>query len=122
MVEAAASFRLACRAADDELFRLATRPSRTAMFLGMARRLADELPAGGHVVNLCHDRLHFAVALAAAMLRGQVSLLTGDRAPDRLRALAERFTDSIRCPTTRDRRARCVIICSGRSRRGRICR
>ena len=92
MVEAVASFRLACRAADDELFRLSDKTVTTAMFLGMARRLADELPIGEHVVNLCQDRLQFTVALAAAMLRGQVSLLTSDRSPDRLRALAERFT------------------------------
>jgi acyl-coenzyme A synthetase/AMP-(fatty) acid ligase len=91
MVEAAASFRLACRAADDELFRLRDCVVSTAVFLGMACQLADELPAGAHVVNLCQDRLHFAVALAAAMLRGQVSLLTSDRSPDRLRMLAERF-------------------------------
>ena len=92
MVEAVASFHLACRAADDELFRLSDKTVTTAMFLGMASRLADELPIGEHVLNLCQDRLQFAVALAAAMLRGQVSLLTSDHSADRLRALAERFT------------------------------
>jgi acyl-coenzyme A synthetase/AMP-(fatty) acid ligase len=91
MVEAAASFRLACRAANDPVFRLKDRIVTAAMFLAMAHHLADELPAGEHVVNHCHDRLHFTVALAAALLRGQVSLLTSDRTPDRLCNLAERF-------------------------------
>jgi acyl-coenzyme A synthetase/AMP-(fatty) acid ligase len=91
MVDAAASFRLACRMADDAVFRLKDRTISAAMFLGMARRLADELPSGEHVINLCRDRLHFTVALAAAVLRGQVSLLTGERTPDRLGAMAERF-------------------------------
>src|SRR5271166_122895 len=92
MVEAAASFRLACRAPDDAVFRLKDRIVIAAMFLAMANRLADELPAGEHMVNLCHDRLQFTVALAAALLRGQVSLLTSDRTPDRLCTLADRFS------------------------------
>jgi acyl-coenzyme A synthetase/AMP-(fatty) acid ligase len=90
MVEAR-SFRLVGRPADSELFRRRDRSISTAAFLGMALRLADELPAGGHVVNLCRDRLHFAVGMAAAMLRGHVSLLTGDRSPGRLRVLADRY-------------------------------
>src|SRR6478736_8231276 len=92
MVEAAASFRLACRASDDELFRFGDKTVTTEMFLRIASLLADELPVGRHMLNLCQDRLQFAVALAAGLLRGQTSLLTGDRAPERLRALAERFT------------------------------
>src|SRR6476646_8818353 len=91
MVEAAASFRLACRMADDTVFRLKDRTISAARFLAMARQLAGELPSGEHVINLCQDRLHFTVALAAAVLRGQVSLLTGDRTPDRLDAVVERF-------------------------------
>jgi acyl-coenzyme A synthetase/AMP-(fatty) acid ligase len=92
MVEADTSFRLTCRAPDDAVFRLKDRIVTTAMFLAMAHRLADELPAGEHVVNLCDDRLHFTIALVAAIVRGQVSLLTSDRTPDRLRTLAERFS------------------------------
>lgn len=84
-------FRLVCRAADDVLFRFRDRAITTAMFLEMAHRLADGMPAGHHVVNLCNDRLHFALGLAAALLRGQVSLLTSDRSPERLRSLQERY-------------------------------
>src|SRR5689334_17257667 len=85
------SYRLVCRAADDVLFRLRDRAITTAIFLGMAHRLANEMPAGQHVVNLCNDRLHFALGLAAALLRGQVSLLTSDRSPERLRSLQDRY-------------------------------
>jgi acyl-coenzyme A synthetase/AMP-(fatty) acid ligase len=87
----ATSFRLVCRPADHVLFRLKNATITTADFLVMAHRLAGGLPAGDHVVNLCHDRLHFAVGLAAALLRGQVSLLTSDRSPERLRSLLERY-------------------------------
>ena len=95
MTDATASFRLTARAADEAVFRLKDRVVSAAMFLAMARRLADELPAGEHMVNLCHDRLNFTTALAAAMLRGQVSLLIGERTPDRLRALAESFPGTL---------------------------
>ncbi len=87
----ATSFRLVCRPSGDVLFRLRDGAITTEKFLSMAHQLAEELPAGGHVVNLCHDRLHFVLGLAAALLRGQVSLLTSDRSPERLRALQERY-------------------------------
>ena len=73
------------------LFRLRDEVITTATFLAMAHQLANELPAGKYVVNLCPDRLHFALGLAAALLRGQASLLTSDRSPERLRALQERY-------------------------------
>lgn len=44
-------------------------------FLGDIAALAVLLPVGGHVVNLCRDRYRFLVGFAAAMCRGQVSLL-----------------------------------------------
>jgi len=46
-----------------------------AQFLTEAAALAGQLPARGQAVNLCRDRYHFALALAAAALRGHVSLL-----------------------------------------------
>ena len=87
----ATSFRLVCRPSDHVLFRLKDGAITTAKFLSMAHQLADGLPAGDHVVNLCHDRLHFVLGLAAALLRGQVSLLTSDRSPERLRSLQEGY-------------------------------
>ncbi len=50
-------------------------PISAAQFLAEAAALAEKLPAQGQAVNLCQDRYHFALALAAAALRGHVSLL-----------------------------------------------
>jgi acyl-coenzyme A synthetase/AMP-(fatty) acid ligase len=51
------------------------RPISAAQFLAEAASLAEPLPAHGQAVNLCQDRYHFALSLAAAALRGHVSLL-----------------------------------------------
>jgi acyl-coenzyme A synthetase/AMP-(fatty) acid ligase len=50
-------------------------PISGAQFLAEAAALAEQLPAHGQAVNLCQDRYHFTLALAAAALRGHVSLL-----------------------------------------------
>jgi acyl-CoA synthetase (AMP-forming)/AMP-acid ligase II/3-hydroxymyristoyl/3-hydroxydecanoyl-(acyl carrier protein) dehydratase len=50
-------------------------PISGAQFLAEAAALAEQLPTRGQAVNLCQDRYHFALALAAAALRGHVSLL-----------------------------------------------
>lgn len=85
------SFPLISRAPDDVVFRLPGEAITTAMLLDAAHRLADILPDGAYVANLCRDRLWFAVALVAAMLREEITLLTSDRSPARLRALAEDY-------------------------------
>ena len=82
---------LSDRSADAVLFRLPGRSVTVAGFAADAKRLAATLPAGAAVFNLCAGRYAFAVGFAAALLRGQASLLTSDRSPDRLRALAARF-------------------------------
>ena len=82
---------LVAQGGGDVLFRAHGRAFTASGFVRDAERVAAELPEGGHLFNLCQDRYWFTVGLAAALLRGQVSLLTGDRSPERLRALAERF-------------------------------
>ncbi len=67
------------------------RPVTAAAFLHDATALADTLPGAGHMINLCGDRYAFAVAFAAALLRRQPCLLTGDRSDAGLADLAERF-------------------------------
>lgn len=52
------------------------------------------LPSRGHVINLCQDRYWFAVGLAAALLRGQLSLLSGDPSAGVLGRLAGDFPDA----------------------------
>jgi acyl-coenzyme A synthetase/AMP-(fatty) acid ligase len=48
-------------------------------FLAEIEELAAQLPDRPWVVNFCNDRYRFAVAWAAAMLRGQITLLPGSR-------------------------------------------
>ncbi|MBO9515046.1 MAG: acyl-CoA synthetase [Variovorax sp.] len=58
-------------------------------FLADVARFAPELRDGGPVVNLCADRYAFAVALAAALVRGETSFLPPDARPDTLARLHE---------------------------------
>ncbi len=62
-------------------------------FLADVAALAARLPGHAQVVNLCVDRYHFAVAFAAALVRGQVSLLPPSRAPEFLLRLADQYPD-----------------------------
>ena len=55
-----------------------------AEFIGEALVLAAQLP-DGRPVNLCQDRYHFALGLAAALLRGQTSLMPPNALPETLR-------------------------------------
>ena len=53
--------------------------------------LAETLPDRPYVLNLCENRYRFLVGFAAALLRGQISLLPPNRAPLALRRLAEAY-------------------------------
>jgi acyl-coenzyme A synthetase/AMP-(fatty) acid ligase len=70
-------------------------------FLGAATRLAAELPAGEHLINVCADRYRFAVGLAASLLAGKVSLLPPTRTPEVIRQLAD-FAPDVFCLTDED--------------------
>lgn len=69
------------------------RPITAETFLRDAVRLAERLPARRHVLNLSADRYRFAVGLAAALLRGQVTLLPPNDTPDLLGRLASQYPD-----------------------------
>ena len=66
-------------------------PVSAATFIAEAQALAATLPGGaatpGRAVNLCQDRYHFALGLAAAMLRGHTSLMPPNALPQTLRSL-----------------------------------
>ncbi|UCH47344.1 MAG: AMP-binding protein [Betaproteobacteria bacterium] len=62
-----------------------------AEFLGDVETLAARLPRHTHAVNLCRDRYCFAVAFAAAMVRGQISLLPATQAVESLRELQRAY-------------------------------
>jgi len=69
-------------------------PISAARFCATALALADALPRKRHVLNLCEDRLNFMLALAAALIAGQVSLLPQSRAAAALRELFASHPDS----------------------------
>lgn len=69
------------------------RPIRVEEFLAEAHQLAGLIPEREYVVNLCSDRYRFAAGLAAAMLRGQVSLLPANGTPDFLKQLRIDYPD-----------------------------
>ena len=70
------------------------RPVTVGRFLAEVSALAARLPDRTHAINLCADRYRALLGFAAALSRGQVTLLCADRAPHRLRALAARYPDS----------------------------
>jgi acyl-coenzyme A synthetase/AMP-(fatty) acid ligase len=50
-------------------------PISARQFLADVEQLAARLPAGKHVLNMCSDRYHFTVGLAASILSNKISLL-----------------------------------------------
>jgi acyl-coenzyme A synthetase/AMP-(fatty) acid ligase len=72
-------------------------------FLADAVRLAESLPPGKHVLNVCLDRYHFTVGLAACLLSDRISLLPSTHAPEVVRQLLQFapdafcLTDDARC-------------------------
>lgn len=51
------------------------------------------LPERQYMVNLCEDRYHFLVGLAAAMERRQVNLLLPSRTPDFIHRIRQQYPD-----------------------------
>jgi acyl-coenzyme A synthetase/AMP-(fatty) acid ligase len=68
-------------------------PVPCARFLAEAAALADRLPAGRYLVNVCEDRYRFAVALAAALLAGKTSLFAPSRHERALVRVAADYPD-----------------------------
>ena len=66
-------------------------PVDRGRFLALARRLAARLPAEGAALHLATDRLAFAVGFAAALLRGQASLLPPNHTPHTVERLRGAF-------------------------------
>ena len=64
---------------------------RAGEFLADAAHLAARLPDRRFVVNLCADRYRFAVGFAAALLRGQASLMPPNQTPDVFRRIARDY-------------------------------
>src|SRR6202166_5363685 len=69
-------------------------PITARRFLSDARRLAESLPAGVHVLNVCADRYRFTVGLAACLITGRVSLLPSTHTPEVIGRLASFAPDA----------------------------
>ncbi|MEK7305043.1 MAG: beta-hydroxyacyl-ACP dehydratase, partial [Nitrospirota bacterium] len=69
-------------------------PRTARQFLSDVSRLADSLPDRPAVLNLLSSRYEFLVGFAAAMLRGQLTLLPQSRAPQTLRRIARDYSES----------------------------
>ncbi len=78
---------------DDIVAWRAGKPVLAASFLAEVRQVADGLPDGRHVLNLCADRYRFAVALCAAIVAGKVSLLPPNHSPELIERLRELYDD-----------------------------
>ena len=85
---------IAGAAADTAVAWRGGRAISAAQYLADAAQLAALLPARSHVLNACADRYRFAVGLAAALLRGQVTLLPPDQTPQTVRRLREFAADA----------------------------
>ena len=64
-----------------------------AQFRQDVAALAALLPPKAFVVNLCHDRYRFMAGFAAALMRGQVTLMPSANTPGLLKDLAEDHPD-----------------------------
>lgn len=58
-----------------------------ARFLSDVNNLANRLPSGQHLLNMCADRYRFTVGLAAALVNGKVSLLPSTHTPETIRQM-----------------------------------
>jgi acyl-coenzyme A synthetase/AMP-(fatty) acid ligase len=69
-------------------------PVSARHFLSDVARVADALPAGQHVLNVCSDRYRFTVGFAASLVRGKVSLLPSTHTPEVIWQLRGFATDA----------------------------
>src|SRR5258706_450072 len=70
-------------------------PITAQRFLSDAGRLAQSLPAGRHVLNVCADRYRFTVGLAACLITRRVSLLPSTHTPEVIGQLASFAPDAV---------------------------
>ncbi len=68
-----------------------TRSITVGGFLRDVAALARTLPDRPHILNLCGDRYRFSVGFAAALLRGQASLLPPNHTPAMVRELLAQY-------------------------------
>ncbi len=79
------------RAPQAALYRGSQGDVTVSAFLNDVVRCAALLGDADYVVNCCANRYWFAVGFAASLVRGKITLLTGDHSHNALRALNGRF-------------------------------
>ena len=70
-------------------------PVTVRRFLAEAAALADCLPPGRHLLNVCQDRYRFAVGLAAGLLSDRISLQPSSHTPETLRQIHAECPDVV---------------------------
>lgn len=70
-------------------------PRRVRDFLADAEALAARLPAGHALLNMCHDRYHFAVGFAAGLISGKISLQPASQSAETLVRIRSDFPDVV---------------------------
>lgn len=70
-------------------------PVSAGRFLGCARTLAGQLPAGAGVINLCENRRAFATTFAAAIMAGGYNLLPANRLKATVDGLLAAFPEAL---------------------------
>jgi acyl-coenzyme A synthetase/AMP-(fatty) acid ligase len=70
-------------------------PLSVGDYVADAHWLAEQLPATGYLLNLCHDRYRFAVAFAAGLLRGMTSLQPSSQSPETFARLLADYPDLV---------------------------
>jgi len=91
MTSLPAAFPLLGRPQQDVLFRLRDNNVTAGSFIHAAWRIADALPDRPFVINACQGRLGFALTFAAALIREQITLLSGERSGEPLRNLSKQY-------------------------------
>lgn len=83
------------RGLDSVIAWLPAGPRRVRDFLAAAAALAARLPAGGTLLNVCHDRYRFAVGFAAGLISGKVSLQPASQSAETLTRIRAEFPDVV---------------------------
>ncbi len=84
---------LPCHQPQDPVAFMQGEPVSAEQLAADAQALASRLPASGQMLNGCTDRYWFLVGLAAAMMRGHLSVLPHNQVPDTLTLLRQEFSD-----------------------------
>jgi acyl-coenzyme A synthetase/AMP-(fatty) acid ligase len=66
-------------------------PVSVRRFLAEAQALAERLPAGDWLLNVCQDRYHFALGFVAGLLSGKASLQPSSQSPETLDRIATEY-------------------------------